>query len=139
MHRYLILLISYFFDSLWNFEERIEVLISRSMNFGKKNSFFLGLFIFIYLFWDAFLRSRFWKDFLISSMLVYLNLEVWDLFLFSVLTNLILDGLDSFRLSLKQNHLLVISCRKCYWNTCEIFPENFCNFNFLWSNFLVLY
>ena len=57
------------------------------------------------LFLDAFLGSRFSIDFLISSTLVSLNLNVWNLFL--DLINLMLDGFDIFQLFLKEDLLLV--------------------------------
>ena len=41
--------------------------------FCKKNRVFLKMFAFLSLFWNDFLGTRFWIDFLMSSMLVSLN------------------------------------------------------------------
>ena len=49
--------------------------------FCKESAFFLIMFVFMSLFWDAFLGSRFSIYFFISSILVSLNLNAWDLFL----------------------------------------------------------
>ena len=84
MHRYDIFPL----NSFWNFEERIKVLISSQMHLAKKAAFFLRMFVLISDFWEAFLGSNFWINFLISSVLVSLNLKVLDMFL--VLINLIL-------------------------------------------------
>ena len=72
---------STYFSSLGHFEERIEPLISSRVHLAKKSTFFLSRLVLLLSFWKAFFGSRFWYDFLTSSMLVSVKLKSWDLFL----------------------------------------------------------
>ena len=69
------------FSSLGNFEERIESLMLSHLYFAKKTTFFFSRLVLISSFCVASFRLILWKDFLTSSISIWLNLKTWELFL----------------------------------------------------------
>ena len=80
---------------------------------GEKSCIFLRMFVLISDFWEAFLGSNFSINFLISSVLVSLNLKVLDLFL--VLINLILGWFWYFLMILETGFPSDESKLSYYW------------------------
>ena len=72
------------FQFVRKFGKLIEWLILSHAYFAKSSAFFLKTLVLISTFCEAFFRSRFWYNFLTSSILIWLNLTIWELFLFLI-------------------------------------------------------